>query len=238
MHTNKKCGLRHSWPNLLQTNNVLTDVSSCIDRMASAISFAIDSDLIFDDCRASSDSGIEFVKTTSVSAEASMRSTAGPDRTAWVAHADTPIAPFLSRASATFHQRAGGVDQIVHNQAVPALDFTDNVITSATFGSSRRLSMMAKGTSSRLAKARARSTPPASGDTTLVRRDRAAEVLDHHRRWQTDGPPEYRRSPESAAACKSSASTRFAPAVSSKAAISFAEIGTRGRSLRSCRAYP
>ena len=40
-------------------------------------------------------------------------------------------------------------------------------ITSATLASSRRLSMMARGAFNRLANARARSTPPASGETTV-----------------------------------------------------------------------
>jgi hypothetical protein len=66
----------------LYTNKVLTDVSSWIDRMASAISFAIDNDLIRLDFRAASESGIEFVKTTSCSPDSSIRLTAGPDSTA------------------------------------------------------------------------------------------------------------------------------------------------------------
>ncbi len=37
--------------------------------------------------------------------------------------------------------------------------------------------------------------------------------------------------------CRSIVSTRFTPAATSRLATSFAEIGTRERSLRSCRAY-
>src|ERR1019366_432083 len=55
--------------NLNYTNNVLTEVSSWIDRMASAINFAIDNDLIRVDFHAASESGIEFVKTTSFSSD-------------------------------------------------------------------------------------------------------------------------------------------------------------------------
>src|SRR5271157_2162148 len=39
-------------------------------------------------------------------------------------------------------------------------------------------------------------------------------------------------------ACKSTTSARSAPAVVNRSATSFDEIGTRGLSLRSCRAYP
>src|ERR1035441_4499628 len=67
---------------LSYTNKVLTEVSSWIDRMASAMSCAIDNDLIRLDFRASSESGIEFVKTTSFSPDSSIRRTAGPDSTA------------------------------------------------------------------------------------------------------------------------------------------------------------
>src|ERR1039458_3282676 len=47
------------------TNKVLTEVSSWIDRMASAINLALDNDTIRVDFHAASESGIEFVKTTS-----------------------------------------------------------------------------------------------------------------------------------------------------------------------------
>ena len=59
-----------------QTNNTLTDVSSWIDRTASANNFAIDNDLIRLDANAGSDSGIEFVTTTSFKSDVSIRSTA------------------------------------------------------------------------------------------------------------------------------------------------------------------
>jgi hypothetical protein len=39
-------------------------------------------------------------------------------------------------------------------------------------------------------------------------------------------------------ACRSTASTRVAPAAVSRSATSLAEIGVRGLTLRSCRAYP
>src|SRR5882762_1759348 len=84
------------------TNKLLTEVSSWIDLIAAAINFAIDSDLIRLDFRASSESGIEFENTTSFNADASIRPTAGPESTAWVAHADTLAAPFSRSASDPF----------------------------------------------------------------------------------------------------------------------------------------
>ena len=55
-------------------------------------------------------------------------------------------------------------------------------ITSATFTSVRRLSIIASGAFIRLAKARARSTPPASGETMVSPASAGVKVLDHHRR--------------------------------------------------------
>jgi len=57
--------------------------------MASASNLAIDSDLIRLDFLVSSESGIEFVTTTSFNNDASMRATAPPDKTACVAQAVT-----------------------------------------------------------------------------------------------------------------------------------------------------
>jgi hypothetical protein len=76
-----------------QTNNVLTDVSSWMDRIARAKSGATDRLRIFFERSARADSGTEFVKTTSVSPDSPIRSTAGPDSTACVAQADTLAAP-------------------------------------------------------------------------------------------------------------------------------------------------
>src|SRR5580704_6217844 len=70
-----------------QINNPLTEVSSCIDRMASASNFAIDNDLIRLDPCAVSDNGIEFVTTVSFNIDASIRCTAWPESTACVAQA-------------------------------------------------------------------------------------------------------------------------------------------------------
>src|SRR5947208_16237260 len=81
-------------------NNTLTEVSSWMERMASANNVATDNDLIRLDFFASCESGIEFVQTTSFNADASIRPTAGPESTACVAQAETLAAPFSSKASA------------------------------------------------------------------------------------------------------------------------------------------
>ena len=75
-----------------------------MERMASANNVATDSDLIRLDFSASFESGIEFVKTTSFKHDASIRSTAGPESTAWVAQADTLAAPFANSLGA-LHER-------------------------------------------------------------------------------------------------------------------------------------
>src|ERR1039457_764819 len=67
--------------NSVQINSTLTEVSSWIDRMASASNFATESDLIRLDFLASFESGIEFVKTTSFKQDASILLTASPEST-------------------------------------------------------------------------------------------------------------------------------------------------------------
>ena len=59
-------------------------------------------------------------------------------------------------------------------------------ITSESPGRSRRLSTMASGASMRLARPRARTTPPTSGETTmrLSAGNSSLDVLHHHRRGE------------------------------------------------------
>src|SRR5262245_48518552 len=152
---------------ILHTNKLLTEVSSWIDLMAAAINFAIDSDLIRLDFLASSESGIEFERTTCFKLDASIRLTAGPESTPCVAQADTLAAPFARSASAPFtNVPPVSMRSSTSTQFLPSTSPT-TFITSATFASSRRLSMIARGEFNRFAKARARSTPPASGETTV-----------------------------------------------------------------------
>lgn len=76
-----------------QTNKVLTEVSSWMDWIARANSGATDKLRIRFERTASSESGTEFVKTTSLIFDSTMRATACPDSTACVAHAVTLAAP-------------------------------------------------------------------------------------------------------------------------------------------------
>src|SRR5689334_20109435 len=91
--------LNHASGFTYQINNLLTEVSSWIDRIASANSFATLKHLIFGERQAFS-VGMVLVTTTSLSGEASIRSTAGPLNTAWVADARTVSAPLALSASA------------------------------------------------------------------------------------------------------------------------------------------
>ena len=89
--------------------------------MARASSGPTDNVRIFVEFLAASDRGIEFEQTTSRSADFSIRSTAGPESTACVAEAVTEAAPFCKQRLRYSHQRSGGIDQIVHHQAVGVL---------------------------------------------------------------------------------------------------------------------
>ncbi len=81
-------------------------------RIASASSCATETTLNLPEALASSESGIEFVTTTSVRGESLMRSTAGPDRTGWGgAGGDAPGA-LLHQGVGRVHQGAGGVDEV------------------------------------------------------------------------------------------------------------------------------
>jgi hypothetical protein len=64
-----------------------------MERMPRASRSATLSTLSFDNFLADSLSGTESVATTSVITEFSMRSTAGPERMAWVAAAETCVEP-------------------------------------------------------------------------------------------------------------------------------------------------
>ena len=90
-----------------------------------------------------------------------------------------------SRLSASAACTSVPAVSIMSSMMIASLPLTSPMMymTTATFGPSRRLSMMARPAWSRLAMARARSTPPASGETTTGS-DRSAlrEVVDHDRR--------------------------------------------------------
>ena len=108
---------------------------------------------------------IELVTTTSSSGDVVIRSTAGPDRTGWTPHARMRRAPSRSRAlTAWMSVLAVSIMSSITTASLPRTS-PIRCIATAEFGPSRRLSMIARLALSRLAIARARSTPPASGAT-------------------------------------------------------------------------
>ncbi len=95
-----------------------------------------------------------------------MRSTAPPESTGCVQYATTRIAPScFSACAALTSVLAVSTMSSMMTQLRP---FTSPItfITSETFGWGRRLSMIARSDSRRFAIARARTTPPTSGETT------------------------------------------------------------------------
>ena len=95
-----------------------------------------------------------------------MRSTAPPDSTGCVQYATTFFAPCSFSAVAALHSvfavsTMSSMITHVRPSTSPMM-----FITSATFALGRRLSMIARSESRRFAIARARTTPPTSGDTT------------------------------------------------------------------------
>src|SRR3990172_6763888 len=70
--------------------------------------------------------------------------------------------PLADQRLRGFHQRAGGVNDVVHHPPPPI-----TCMTSVSSIPTRRLSTIASAESIFLAKKRARSTPPASGATTV-----------------------------------------------------------------------
>ena len=76
---------------------------------------------------AAGESGMVLVTTNSSSADELIRSTAGPDKTAWVAQAVTDLAPSIQQRFHAFDQCAGGVYQIVHHQTMLPSNFADDI---------------------------------------------------------------------------------------------------------------
>src|ERR1700688_1646479 len=67
----------------------------------------------------------------------------------------------------SLHQRPRGVDNVVHDQRAPAANVSDQVHHFADVHIHAPFITIASGAPNRLANDRARSTPPASGDTTV-----------------------------------------------------------------------
>ena len=97
--------------------------------------------------------------------EFSIRSIAGPDNTGCVQQANTSFAPLaISASAATVIVPAVSIISSIRIAVLPLTSPT-MLITSATFGFGRRLSMIAIGAFIRSAIFLARVTPPWSGDT-------------------------------------------------------------------------
>ena len=107
---------------------------------------------------------------TSSNGELVSRSTAGPERTAWVAAAMTALAPRDTSASAAWQiVPAVSIMSSTSRQTRPSTSPTTSCTATvlATSGS-RRLWMIASGTFSRSLHMSARRTRPASGETTVI----------------------------------------------------------------------
>ena len=99
--------------------------------------------------------------------------------------------------------------------------------------------MTARSASSLLANARARSTPPASGETTVrFGIFSSFQVFNQDGQSHIDDRPGYQKIPESDLHADPWKESDRVPAAVSRSATSFDEIGTRGLSFRSCLAYP
>ena len=95
-----------------------------------------------------------------------MRSMAGPDSTGWMPQARMRRAPSRCTAvTACTSVPAVSIMSSITTASCPSTSPMRFMATAAP-GLSRRLSMMARPAFSRLAIARARSTPPASGETS------------------------------------------------------------------------
>ncbi len=126
--------------------------------------------LIFETCLAASLRGTESVTTTSSIAEAQIRCTAGPDRTGCVHRGVHFRRAFLQQSSGSVFTSVPAVlsTDVVYDQCFASADIADQVHHFADVNiHAGRLSTMASGESSFFAKARALSTPPASGETTV-----------------------------------------------------------------------
>ena len=95
-----------------------------------------------------------------------MRWTAPPERTGCVQYATTFFAPCSLSAVAALHSVFAVSTMSSMITQVRPLTSPMMCMTSETFARGRRLSMIASSESRRFAIARARTTPPTSGETT------------------------------------------------------------------------
>src|SRR5690606_42074580 len=148
------------------TNSELTDSALEMRRMVSPSSAAHESWRILPQAWPCSDSGMVSVTTSSSSEEVSMRSMAPPDSTGCVQYAYTAPAPRSFRAWAALHSVPAVSTMSSMMMQVRPSTSPMTFMTSDTLARGRREAVMDWPASSCLASARARTTPPMSGDTT------------------------------------------------------------------------
>mmetsp|Transcript_5708 Transcript_5708/g.16754 ORF Transcript_5708/g.16754 Transcript_5708/m.16754 type:complete len:232 (-) Transcript_5708:975-1670(-) len=189
--------------------------------------------------------GTVLATTTSSRAHDSMRVPAGPLKRPWVAKAKTRSAPkVLSSLAAVQRVPAVSIMSSTMMQSQPSTEPT-RCMEPTTPARARCLMITARETFRSIDRspsrnALARVTPPASGDTTTgflrffnLKYDRA---MGPAKRLSTGvrGPKKPWICPQ----WRSTQHTRSTPMASIILATSAAEMGTRARSFRSCRAYP
>src|SRR6185437_9013255 len=150
------------------TYNELTDSPKAMRRMVSASSSATESWRILAQACTSGRSGRVLVTTSWSSWEPSILLIAAPDSTGCTQYATTLRAPRSFSAAAAAHKvPAVSTMSSTITQVLPSTS-PMMFITVDTLARGRRLSMIARSaSSSRLAIARARTTPPTSGLTTI-----------------------------------------------------------------------
>src|SRR5581483_3585611 len=130
----------------------------------------------------------------------------------------------LDEGIGRLHQRARSIDEVVNYQTSSPVHVTNNVHDFGHIHFHSPLIEMASAASIFLAKNRARSTPPASGETTV----RLGKFIflkwststGEAKRWSTG----ILKNPCNCGACKSTISARCAPAVVNRSATSFDEM--------------
>mmetsp|Transcript_4275 Transcript_4275/g.13411 ORF Transcript_4275/g.13411 Transcript_4275/m.13411 type:complete len:237 (-) Transcript_4275:994-1704(-) len=233
-------------PPMFVLNSAETDVPPWMPRMAASMSLPTESWRILRVRSVMAGSrGTVLATTTSSRTHASMRSAAGPEKRPCVAKAKTRRAPKArSSFAAAVSVPAVSIMSSTMMQSEPST-LPTRCIEPTTPGALRCLRMTAReisGGSGRRVKpsmkSLARATPPASGETmTGLMRSfilKYVTAIGAAKRLSTGvrGP----KKPWICAEWRSTQTTRSTPMASIMRATSAAEMGTRDRSLRSCRA--
>src|SRR5699024_9668080 len=136
--------------------------------MVSANMGAKDNERILSQLRAALEKGIESVTTISSRDELQILSMAGSESTGWVQYATTWLAQRSLSASTAWQSVSTVSTMSSTRMQVRSLTSPIMCMTCDSLALGRRLSIMAKSVSlSCLANARALTTPPTSGETTM-----------------------------------------------------------------------